>query len=100
MRRCKIAPPSCKQPGQPCCKSCSDKLCESRCLNDPKWCGCWDEGPPPQRRERRTRLDRAEIFRLYNQGLLQREIAAQLGCSISGVGRVLSEKGAGRNAEP
>lgn len=99
MKRCKIAPPSCKQPGQPCCKSCSDKLCGARCLNDPKWCFCWDEGPLPRNRERRTKLDRAEIFRLHNQGLLQREIAERLGCSQSGVSAVLLEREEDSHAE-
>ena len=89
MRRCKIAPSSCKQPDKLCCKGCPDKLCKSRCLNDPKWGGCWDEAPPPRKREPRDRLDREAIFRLHSQGLLQREIAAWLGCSKSGVSAVL-----------
>lgn len=97
MRRCKIEPPSCKGYGQPCCKSCPDELCEARCLNDPQWCGCWEEGPPP--RERRDKLDREAIFRLHSQGLLQREIAAWLGCSKSGMSAVLREREEGSHAE-
>lgn len=95
MRRCKTAPPRCQQPGKPCCADCPDKTCQDRCWNDPRRCGCWEDGPLPQKRERGTRLDRAEIFRLHEKGLLHREIAARLGCSVSGVGRVLSGEGGG-----
>ena len=99
MRRCKTAPPRCRQPGKPCCADCQDKTCQDRCWNDPKRCGCWDEGPLPKKRERETRLDRAEIYRLHGQGLLQREIAARLGCSNSSVSAVLRERKEGSHAE-
>ena len=43
-------------------------------------------------------MDREEIARLYEAGLLQREIASQLGCSASRVSAVLKEMGvAGRD---
>ena len=66
MRWCKIAPgpDACKQPGRPCCKDCESKPCRARCLNDPKWCGCWEDDQP-----------------------------FSLGYSISGVNMVLKEMG-------
>ena len=101
MKRCKIAPGpgACKQPGGPCCKDCASKPCQSRCLNDPKWCGCWSDEPcrghwpPPKKRGSKPKLDRDKIVRLYKSGLLQREVASRLGCSVSGVSAVLKEMG-------
>ena len=91
MKWCKIAPGKCKRPGGPCCKNCVDKTCRVRCLNDPRWCGCfWEDKPLPRNK---PRLDREEIARLYEAGLLQREIASRLGCSTSGVSAVLKEIG-------
>ena len=104
MRLCKIAPGpgACKQPRRPCCKDCAGKTCQSRCLNDPKWCGCWEDDPEPPLRERgrKPELDRKEIARLYKYGLLQYQIASQLGCSTSGVSKVLQEMGVTRRGKP
>lgn len=91
MKWCKIAPGKCKRPGSPCCRSCTDKTCQVRCLNDPEWCGCfWEDNPLPRNK---PRLNREEIVRLYKSGLLQYQIAARLGCSTSGVSAVLKEMG-------
>ena len=91
MKWCKIAPGKCKRPGGPCCKDCANKACQVRCLNDPKWCGCfWEDKPLPRNK---PRLDRDEIVRLYKSGLPQRVVASQLGCSKSSVSAVLKEMG-------
>lgn len=96
MRRCKIAPNVCTQPGKPCCSDCADKACQSRCLNNPKRCGCWEDSSEllPRKRGLKPTLDRDEIVRLYKTGgLLQYQIALQLGYSTSGVSKVLREMG-------
>lgn len=101
MRWCKIAlgPGACKQPGGPCCKDCADKTCQARCWNDPKRCACWSDEPCrgvrplPKKRGVKPSLDREEIVRLYKSGLLQYQIALRLGCSTSGVSKVLREMG-------
>ena len=92
MRRCVIQPSSCRHKyAAPCCRECPETDCLSRCENTPERCRCWRDGPPTQPKERKTKLDRAEIVRLHKQGLLQREIAERLGCSTSGVSAVLRE---------
>ena len=97
MKRCKIAPPSCSRPGTPCCEGCPDEACAARCRNSPELCGCWEETrpvrPPSGGKGRKSRLNPAEVLELHDQGLLQREIAQQLGCSISAVSRILSKVG-------
>lgn len=99
MRRCTIPPASCRhQYTTPCCRDCRDIECKSRCQNDPARCHCWEDQPSAKRRGRLTKLDRVEISRLYDQGLLQRDIAERLGCSKSAVSAVLREKGGGKRA--
>lgn len=101
MRWCKIAPGKCKRPGGPCCKDCSNKTCRSRCLNDPKWCGCfWEDKPLPRKRGKKPSLDREKIVHLYKSGLRQYQIAARLGCSTSGVSAVLKEVGVTCRGKP
>ena len=89
MRICKISPSSCKRLGRPCCKGCLDKLCPSRCRNDPARCGCVKEGPPPGGRPRKA--DPLKAAYLYNLGLSQTEIARKLSCSRSSVAMALRE---------
>lgn len=95
MRRCKIAPGVCTQSGKPCCIDCTDNICQNRCLNHPKRCGCWEDSSelPPRKRGLKPTLDRDEIVRLYKSGLLQYQIALRLGCSTSGVSKMLREMG-------
>lgn len=103
MKWCKIAPGTCRQPDRPCCKDCADKTCQARCLNDPKRCACWSDVPYREALKKRgvkPSLDRDEIVRLYKSGLLQYQIASQLGCSTSGVSKVLQEMGVTRRGKP
>lgn len=93
MRRCNTAPSRCQQPGRPCCKDCPDKTCRARCWNDPGRCGCWEGRPPPKKRERPVKPDRAEILHLHEKGILQQEITARLGGSVSSMRKVLREMG-------
>lgn len=99
MRHCKIAPPSCTRPGAPCCADCKDKACPSRCLNNPGHCGCW-EGAPPVRlsggKKRTSQLRTDKMLELHKQGLLQREIAQRMGCSVSTVSAALRKMGVKR----
>lgn len=101
MKRCKIAPPRCKQPGQPCCADCNDKTCRARCRNNPTRCGCWEEGPPPRPRGTRRgpprKVDTLKIAWLHGQGLTQKEIARRLGCHPHTVSNVLREMEANKS---
>lgn len=93
MRRCNIPPASCvHRYTTPCCKDCHETACETRRQNDPARCKCWTDRAPAKPKDRATRLDAAEIIRLHDAGLLQREIAERLGCSRSGVSAVLKAK--------
>lgn len=95
MRRCNISPPSCRHRfTAPCCKDCQETGCPNRCLNDPGICGCWRDGPPCQKRERK--VNSLQAVWLHEQGLTQSEIAKQLGCSRNTVGTILREMGVSR----
>ena len=102
MRRCKIAPSRCGQSNRPCCEACPVTTCQARCLNDPKRCGCWEDAPEPspkkysRRPGQEPRVDWDEVVRLYNEGLLQYQIALRLKCSGSNVNRILKEMGVTR----
>lgn len=93
MKRCKIAPPSCLCPGNPCCTGCKVQDCPARCENRPEQCGCWEEGPPPRSRARGKGggryLDWDEIARLRGLGVTIAEIAERMGCSDCAVTRAL-----------
>lgn len=94
MRRCKTATGSCKRPDRPCCADCLDKTCQARCWNSPKRCGCWtetDEAAGAVHRGPARKYDWGSIARLHAQGLPQKAIAAQLGCSASTVEKVLAK---------
>ena len=96
MRRYKI-PSGCKLPHRPCCADCKDRACEVRCLNSPERCGCyWEEPEPSPKRARRSKIDRKELLRLHKLGLLQRDIAARMGCSVAMVSATLREMGVRR----
>ncbi len=95
MRRCKTAPPSCRQAGTPCCKDCADKACKTRCQNSPDRCGCWENSPAPQ--HRKHRVDAARVACLSDKGLTQKQIAQRLGCSQQAVSLILSKMEAGES---
>lgn len=102
MRRCKISV-GCKLPTHPCCADCGDKTCEARCWNSPSRCGCWEDSPEPQskavRRGRPTKVDTQAVLALYQQGLLQYQIAQRLECSPVTVSRILRKLGVTRNGQ-
>lgn len=87
MRRCKI-PTGCKRLDTPCCVDCKDKTCLDRCQNQPQWCNCWKEDPPPRRGAPR-RLDWDKVRQLHEDGLSQRQIADQLDTWPQTVNRIL-----------
>lgn len=100
MRQCKIAS-CCKLSHHPCCKDCKEHTCTNRCLNSPKRCGCWWESAPPHEaspnpRKGKSKIDRQELLRLHDLGLLQREIAERVGCSASMVSATLRKMGVRR----
>lgn len=95
MRRCNIAPTTCRHGcAAPCCKDCREADCESRCLNDPSRCGCWADKPPRRKMPdwHRDKFDRDQIYRLHQQGLSQKKIAERMGCSTSTVSSALRER--------
>ncbi len=99
MRRCKI-PTGCKLPHHPCCADCKDKTCTARCWNSPERCGCWADSPEPKaeaaRPGRPTKIDAQEVLHLYQQGLLQFQIAQRLECNPNTVSRILRKLGVKR----
>lgn len=97
MRMCKIAS-CCKLAHHPCCKDCKDKRCDARCLNSPEHCGCWEDSAPPRNRvqSRKSKINRQELLRLHEQGLLLREIAQRLGCGTTIVSTTLRKMGVKR----
>lgn len=98
MRRCKISPHSCRhRRTTPCCKDCQEPDCENRCRNDPARCGCWEDKPPRQKRERK--FDPLLVAWLRGQGLSQAQIAQWLGCNRKTVARILHEMEASRHDE-
>ena len=99
MKRCKTAPPACLWPSKPCCEDCPRKTCQVRCLNSPKRCGCWMEGPPPRKRGKGggRYLDWDEIVRLRGQGLMIAQIAERMDCSIQAVSDALKKKGVSKD---
>ena len=102
MRRCQIAPSSCIRLDRLCCVDCTDKICQTRCLNAPERCGCWENVPDPSPGKcgRKQELDRNEVVRLYNEGLLQYQIALRLKCSTTTVSAILKEMGVVRRGSP
>ena len=87
MRRCKI-PTGCKRLDTPCCVDCKDKTCLARCQNQPQWCNCREEAPPPRRGAPR-RLDWDKVRQLHGEGLSQLQIAAQLDTCPQTVNKIL-----------
>ena len=104
MKRCKIAPPSCLCPGNPCCKGCKVQDCPVRCKNQPDQCRCWEEGPPPGRRAKGKGggryLDWDEIARLRGLGVTIAQIAERLDCSIQAVSDALKKMGVSKGDGP
>lgn len=96
MRRCKI-PTGCKLSAHPCCADCGDQTCEARCWNRPNRCGCWEDlsAPQPETAQpgRPTKIDAQEVLAMYQQGLLQYQIAMRLGCNPNTVSRILRKLG-------
>jgi len=99
MRRCNIPPPSCRYPvTTPCCKDCRATGCPARCENDPRYCNCWSDKPPKQKRTRK--VSTLQVAFLYGQvGLTQAEIAGQLGCARSTVCNILRELGVTKHGQ-
>ncbi|MDE6922334.1 MAG: helix-turn-helix domain-containing protein [Oscillospiraceae bacterium] len=95
MKRCKI-PVGCKLADKPCCADCEVWACEARCWNSPKRCGCWEERPPTRKREghpQPRKVDDLKTALLYCRGMSRKEIARQLGCSVTTVSRALQRLG-------
>ena len=96
MRRCKI-PTGCKLPTHPCCADCGDKTCTARCWNSPERCGCWEDSSTVYlksvRPGRPAKASPQEVLALYQQGLLQYQIAQRLECSPTTVSRILKKLG-------
>ena len=92
MRRYNISPSSCPHIyTTPCCADCEDTGCASRCLNSPKWCNCWSDKPPRQKRERK--VSSLTVVWLYEKGLTQVQIAERLECNRKTVAAILREMG-------
>ena len=98
MRRCKI-PTGCKRLDTPCCVDCKDKTCLARCQNQPQWCNCWEEAPPPRRGAPR-RLDWDKVRHLHEAGLSQLQIAAQLDTCPQTVNKILRRLEAEKHGNP
>lgn len=99
MRRCEIAPTSCRhRDSTPCCKDCRETGCKVRCQNDPAKCHCCADKPPRQKipNAKRLRIDREKIYSLYQQGASQRKIAERMGCCLATVNNALREMGVTR----
>ena len=96
MRRCKIAPPSCRHPDKPCWRDCGQLSCDMHCENHPSRCNCV-EVPPPRKggggKGRSRFLDWDEIARLRSQGLTIAQIAEQIPCSQGSVCNALKKRG-------
>lgn len=98
MRRCKIAPNSCKNPDKPCCRNCAaeySNACLNHCENSPDRCGLSTNIKPVKSASQKTDWD--EIYRLYKTGVSQRDIARQLGCgksTVCGAIHKMEERGA------
>lgn len=98
MRRCKI-PTGCKRLDTPCCVDCKDETCLARCQNQPQWCNCWEEAPPPRRGAPR-RLDWDKVRQLHEDGLSQLQIAAQLDTCPQTVNKILRRLEAEQHGNP
>lgn len=91
-RRCNIPPSGCRHRySTPCCKDCKEANCAVRCLNDPKWCNCWEDKPPKRRRGHK--VDALLVAALHGKGLSGREIARWVGCCEKTVRGILQELG-------
>jgi len=95
VRRCNIPPTRCRyRRDAPCCVDCDKTECPVRCMNDPRRCRCWTEGPAPKRRKEQGRkVSTTQIAWLYSQGLTQARIAEVVGCHRNTVAAVLRELG-------
>lgn len=74
--------------GRPCCAECGQP-CENVCHNHPDRCGCVLTGNRPGR----LTYDHEAIYRLVLKGLTNDQVAAQIGCAPSTVGKVVRQYG-------